>query len=244
MEGVLIWIFWAAMIGISIASSAKKAKKKREEEARKAAAKAAASRTATTRTTQQTVARQTPAGQSSGTSWGTGAGMAGQGSNPAAGGAFGRVLEELSRQLNEQPSPTVAEGRKPTISWPVTSSQSAATSEDYYSLEEEYDEAHSVETLEDEVTAYERLADQRARRSSLAAATVPGSVAGSGVAAAAGVAAQDLSADRAADTRSITLQELLGGDFDLRRAVIEAEILNPKYVSGAGEGFGRSAISA
>jgi hypothetical protein len=29
---------------------------------------------------------------------------------------------------------------------------------------------------------------------------------------------------------SATLRDILGGDFDLRRAVIESEILTPKYV--------------
>jgi hypothetical protein len=50
--------------------------------------------------------------------------------------------------------------------------------------------------------------------------------------AAADIAATEIAArdDLAEEGQSTTLRELLGGDFDLRRAIIETEILTPKYV--------------
>ncbi len=138
---------------------------------------------------------------------------------PVVEGSFGRVLEELSRQLAEQP---------------------AATSYDYRSLEQEYTAMDgreyrgdwSAEAMEDEVAAYERLAEQRAGRSSLTSAAIPGVGTAAAASAIQAVAVPELSADRDDDDRPTTLQELLGGDFDLRRAVIEAEILTPKYAAG------------
>ncbi len=225
MEDILVWLFWAVMIGGSIASSASKAKKKREEEAKKAAAKAKA-RAAAAKTATATAAKTASA-----TAAKT---IAAQPAMPksAPGGTFGRVLEELSRQLSEQPAPT-------------------ATSHDYRSLEQEYNAMDgreyrgdwSAESLEDEVTAYERLAEQRASRSShtgtavagfgTTSGTVSGTAFGTLSGTTSGIAAGAV-ADAVAnadDDGPTTLQELLDGDFDLRRAVIEAEILTPKYAA-------------
>ncbi len=217
MEDVLVWLFWAAIIGGSIASSASKAKKQRDEQARKAAAaKAAKARAAAAKSAQTTMkpvsttVRPTP-----------------DAAKPVIGGSFGRLLEELSRQLTEQPT---------------------ATSHDYRSLEQDYDAMDgreyrgdwSAESMEDEVTAYERLAQRRAGRLSPAAAAIStaGASAGAyadasvGASATTAAAAQESTTDRTDNDRPTTLQELLGDDFDLRRAVIEAEILTPKYAAG------------
>jgi hypothetical protein len=218
MENLIVWLFWAVIIGGSIASSASKAKKKREEEARKtAAAKAAKARAVTAKTATPTAGPTT-------------APVRPAVPKPATGGTFGRVLEELSRQLTEQPSPTVAEGRR-TISWPARESQPQPKSQmqpvdtyyDHSSLEQYYDAMdgreyrgdRSAESFEDEVGAYERLAKQRAQRSSLTETSVA-------------VSGTTIGTDTDED-RSTTLHELLGGDFDLRRAVVEAEILTPKW---------------
>lgn len=185
-----------------------------------------------------------------------------------AGGSFTRMLEELSRQLNDQPSPTVSHR-------PLASSQPEPTSEDYYSLEEEYDAMDSRarrseynaedfdaerryvggemrgtggtsgrhqgngsgEYYEDEITAYKRLAAERTRRSTpLQAKVVKAGAANYPAAAVVDAAANPVpvavsTTDPAAGNNSLnTLRELLGDDFDLRRAVIESEILTPKYL--------------
>lgn len=283
MEDVIPYLIWAVIIIAGAISSVNKTKNKREEEARRKAAEQAAAKQAAQHAVEgREAARQaatkraaadsgsgwgagwgSSVGTGAGTDWGTSVGTgsgSGQGSAEQgygdgrvkpAGGTFASVLEELSRKLGEQPSPTVA-------SRPMVTSQPAATSFDYYSLEEEYDAAdgrgyrgeYSTEMPEDEVTAYERLATQRAHRSSLAASTAAttgmasasGKVAGmtsgtGGAAVSAGNRAAYLSTNpavgnqAASDDARTTLQELLGGDFDLRRAVIEAEILTPKYLA-------------
>lgn len=190
----------------------------------------------------------------------SGAGM-GRGTKPVVGGSLGRILEELSRQMNDQPSPTIAS--KPLsrpfaqpAARPMAPPQPEATSHDYYSLENEYDmmdgreyrgdynsedsgaeqryvggeQRYTGEYFEPEVVAYERLAAQRAQRSSLASAK-----AAEGRLVAAGSMAvpvpPETTADNTCDDSRSKLQELLGSDFDLRRAVIESEILAPKYIS-------------
>jgi hypothetical protein len=84
--------------------------------------------------------------------------------------------------------------------------------------------AVGADRFESEIAAYERLAEQRAHRSTLGTGTLGTATLGTTSAPANGVPA--------ANGNDITnpLQELLGGDFDLRRAVIEREILTPKYV--------------
>ena len=171
-----------------------------------------------------------------------------------AGGTFGRILEELSRELNEQPSPTVSP-------WPVSfpAARSAAgpeaTAHDYYSLEEEYDamdgsewrgdysaedsdaesryvggemgeRRFSYEMEEDKTTARESLTARIASRSaspSRVVSAVESTADGAGE-------AEVLSSNPDAVHTPATLREVLGGDFDLRRAIIEAEILAPKYI--------------
>lgn len=75
---------------------------------------------------------------------------------------------------------------------------------------------HALEDRVDEIAAYERLVSQRTGRSTLASTT--GLVADSNGSA---------SADKDTQTH---FDELMDGNFDLRRAVVEAEILFPKYV--------------
>ncbi len=178
---------------------------------------------------------------------GTGSGM-GQDVKPA-GGTFGKMLEELSRQLGEQPSPPVVTRplSKPVVQpaaspassapRPMVVSQPAATSHDYYSLEEDWSIGGSAEDFDAEqryvggemgvsvsgisddydaeIAVYEQLTAERARRSALTAPEA--------------AAVDNPLTD--GSVGSATLQEILGGDFDLRRAVVEAEILTPKYVS-------------
>jgi type II secretory pathway pseudopilin PulG len=270
MEDILVWIFWVAIIIGSIVSSASKAKKKQEEETRRAAE--AARRAAEARGTAGT--RSSAGG---GYAPDLGAGGADPWDAKPAGGTFGRVLEELSRQLSEQPSPPVVSRplSKPilqpanpssahpstrpmtapasSVPRPMVVSQPEATSHDYYSLEEDSDAEQryvggEIGYFEDEIAAYERLAAERARRSTLdivktaptsagrvanfaAAATATGTTGAtvSGASSAAPSPDSLVSPDAAATPP--TLRELLGGDFDLRRAIIEAEILTSKYVS-------------
>jgi hypothetical protein len=105
----------------------------------------------------------------------------------------------------------------------------------------------SGDPFEDEIAEYDRLAAWRTQRSSLAA---PTAFATSETAAtqaahrtarpavnsaldptATDIAAMgDLSDMPEDDGSSATLRELLGGKFDLRRAIIETEILAPKYL--------------
>jgi hypothetical protein len=268
MEDILVWIFWVAIIIGSIVSSASKAKKKQEEETRRAVE--AARRAAEARGTAGT--RSSAGGYAPD----RGAGGADPWEAKPAGGTFGRVLEELSRQLGEQPSPPivmrplskpVAQPANPSSARPMTAPASSAprpvvvsqptpTSHDYYSLEEDFDAEQGyvggeIGYLEDEIAAYERLAAERARRSTLdavktanapagrvanfaAAATATGTTGATGTtvsgASSAAPSPDSLVSPDAAATPP-TLRELLGGDFDLRRAVIETEILTPKYVS-------------
>jgi hypothetical protein len=79
--------------------------------------------------------------------------------------------------------------------------------------------AVGADRFESEIAAYERLAEQRAHRSILGTGTL-------------GTTSAPANGFPAANGNDITnpLQELLGGDFDLRRAVIESEILTPKYL--------------
>ncbi len=217
MENVLIWLIWVAIIIGGIVSSASKAKKKREEEARRMMQEA--DKRASADSGSEQTARP-------------------------VGGTFDKVLEELSRRLVEQPSPPVVARPLPHVSRP-------ATSYDYYSIEEDYDatdgrvygDDYSAEEpdaeqryvggerrgsyaaagtgdyFEDEIVAYERLAARRAKRSTIAAAS-PASVE---------TEAADPAVDLTDNTRT-SLQDVLGGEFDLRRAVVEAEILTPKYI--------------
>ena len=242
MEDVFVWLFWVAIIVGSIISSASKAKKKQEEAARKAAAakRAAEVRSAT---------GQVASGQGRGGVSRTGAGAGMERNAKPAGGTFANVLEELSRQLGEQPSPPVVTRplSKPVVQpaaspassapRPMVVSQPAATSHDYYSLEEDWNVGSSAEEFDaeqqyvggemrvfgsgisdeydDEIAVYENLVAERARRSALTAPEA--------------AVADDPTADN--NGGSANLRDILGGDFDLRRAVIEAEILTPKYVS-------------
>lgn len=232
-----MWLFWAAIIGGSIASSAAKAKKKREEDARRAAA----------------------AGAGSGHGAGAGADGVGTADRTAKPGprSLAEVLEEIARQATEQPSPTVSSRPllQPVlrpVAQSVSAPQPAETSHDYYSFESEYDAMdgheyrgdYSAEDPETEIAAYEHLAAKRAGRS-----TITTSVLGAGVGPDTTV---DVVANRAmgsidsagadngsADSEDLTdddaetsLREFLGGGgFDLRHAVIETEILTPKYVT-------------
>ncbi len=308
MEDIIPYIVWAVIIISGVVSSIGNAKKKREEaemkrkaEARAAAdARAAAGYGGSSRVGGGSAGAGSGMGSGGGFGTGSGAGLgtgsgsgAGRETKPA-GSSFGRMLEELARQLGDNEAPTAAP--RPVVrpfalpsspsahtqpqsakaqearaaSYPAatytattyTSAQPEATSFDYYSLEDEYNtmdyRGGEAGYEEDEIAAYERLAAQRARRSTLAqtrvtssstagstsaSGGVSGSMASSGssvaaYAAAGSAAAGSVAADRdglAASTDATedktTLQELLGGNFDLRRAVIEAEILTPKYIT-------------
>jgi hypothetical protein len=94
-----------------------------------------------------------------------------------------------------------------------------------------------ADRFEAEIAAYERLTAQRARRSTLASTGgSPTGVVSSAKAEQADYRTADDSTDSMGSTgladnaAPTTLRELLGGDFDLRRAVIEAEIMTPKYL--------------
>jgi hypothetical protein len=139
----------------------------------------------------------------------------------------------------------------------VLASQPEATSLDYQSLEDGYDEAEYYRSAEDfdaeqryeggEMRASGRYEGGEMRPvgrfSSAGRATNSAMAASSSKAADFSSSAGVLSvggADGAGvtdDTDGVdgevqtSLQELLGGDFDLRRAVIEAEILTPKYIA-------------
>jgi type II secretory pathway pseudopilin PulG len=306
MEDILVWLFWAAIIIGSIASSASKAKKKREEEAARQARQAAAAQQA--RQARQTVAAwqrsETDDYDSMpgnyGTVWessGTGAGSdagSGREAKPVIGGSFGKLLEELSRQLEEQPTPPfVARPLSRPVAQPMPVAQAgsadrtqpAATSYDYYSLEEEYDttdgrgyrseqsaedfdaerryiggelsplwegsgsigdDLHSggmkgsavrSDRFEAEIAEYDRLAAWRTHRSPLVTATTAAETVTKQTANRAimnptiSAPATDIAAvDNIPEEGSATMRELLDGDFDLRRAIIETEILTPKYV--------------
>ena len=139
-----------------------------------------------------------------------------------------------------------AESPRPAM--PLTvSNQPEATSYDYYSLETEYDAMDGRgygdrNVIESEVAAYERLAAERAHRTIYAEAS-------SGVASVSASAKKPFSdgSTKSSDGQTVSevwadakikeddapgrnsIGEILGDEFDLRRAVIEAEILNPKY---------------
>jgi hypothetical protein len=187
---------------------------------------------------------------------------------PKPASAFGRMLEELSRQLEEEMSPTASP-------WPVvrpvaSELSTEETSHDYYSLEDEYDamdgrewsETFSAEDADAESryvggemggaryggevvgrggeTARESLAARTAARESLAArerlsqrsdtSLVPAEEVGVPAAAQPTYGADAVVVDADELYTPARLREVLGGDFDLRRAVIEAEILTPKYI--------------
>jgi hypothetical protein len=194
-----------------------------------------------------------------------------------AGSAFGRMLEELSRQLEEESSTTVSPWPvvRPVASEPSTTEQPEATSHDYYSLEDEYDamdgrewnDTYSVEEADAEsryvggemggaryggevvgrgvATARESLAGRVPARESLAArvaarerlsassdtSLVPAEEVGIPRAAEPTYGADAVVVDADTLYTSARLREVLGGDFDLRRAVIETEILTPKYIA-------------
>jgi hypothetical protein len=198
-----------------------------------------------------------------------------------AGSAFGRMLEELSRQLEEEMSPTASPWPvvRPVASEPPAAKLPEATSHDYYSLEDEYDamdgrewnDTYSVEEADAEsryvggemggaryggemggaryggevvgrgvATARESLAAHTATRESLAArerlsqrsdtSLVPAEEVGIPRAAEPTYGADAVVVDADTLYTSARLREVLGGDFDLRRAVIETEILTPKYI--------------
>lgn len=216
MEDFLVWLIWAAVIGGSIASSASKAKKKREEEARKAAQ-----------------ARQ-------------------------AAPTDARAARVAAEQGSVERYDSRPASRPATIAAPKTATTPQPT---YYSLEDEYDAAdgwgyhdsYSAEEsdaeqryvggerylggerryadagdhFETEIAAYERLVAKRAERSRLTPATDGKTAAGTGQ------MAVDFPAADPTDGNDVpvTLREVLGGEFDLRRAVVESEILTPKYVA-------------
>jgi hypothetical protein len=98
--------------------------------------------------------------------------------------------------------------------------------------------AVQADRFDAEIAEYDRLASWRTHRSALAAATSAPATSTVGMAAdsaidpvmfpiSTDIAVMDNLADNGPST---TLRELLGGDFDLRRAIIETEILTPKYV--------------
>jgi type II secretory pathway pseudopilin PulG len=339
MEDVLVWLFWAAIIGGSIASSVSKAKKKRaEEEARQAQLAQTQAQLAQAR---QAQARPAQGGETysddggyvrdgsySGAGGHVGGHAGARGYSPhnedgydsgratgtaAGGGVLGKLFDEITQQLGEQQLPPVAwrpiNSETGSRAWDQAEGQPAATSYDYYSLEDEDDmgydgryeggelgspggelqgsfggefgsrggefgsrsqrgsfggefgsrggeygsrvsDLHSggtkgsavrADRFEAEIAAYEQLAAKRTRQSIPAAAastsatasarvsttSVPASAAPGAAAAIDIEAMADLSAP---EGDSATLRDLLGGDFDLRRAVIESEILTPKYV--------------
>ena len=233
MEDVFVWIFWTAMIVIGIASSVSKAlKKAKEAESRTSAADRNA----------------TPAGSYTGAGAGSTGADSRQGRKPAR-KSLAEVLEELAeqgQQRREMPSPTAwpvfGEVSKSTA--PAYSTEPAATSHDYYSLETEYDAADGRGYREnynaDDISSYEKLAAERTHRT-----TYSGTVSAKGMDMANAAArttgvrtsiapAETPIAEDDARNRNDngTLADILGGEFDLRRAVIEAEILTPKYGAG------------
>ncbi len=252
------WIMGLLTVMLAIAGIVSNARKKREEQA--AAGSGSIPRAGSNNPHAGTGAgskgvnagTKSGAGMGMGTATGsrTGADMAtGRRANPIP-RSFADVLEELSRSLTDQPSPPPA-----------------ATSYDYYSLENEYD-ASDGRGYRDDYTAEDSDAEQRyiggeflgsgnksygaggdlpgtsvsAHTPSHRSLSVPASIeTASGLS---GAGSSDLPAsdpansagflmtesDSPTDANRTTLQELLEGDFDLRRAVIEAEILTPKYV--------------
>jgi hypothetical protein len=191
---------------------------------------------------------------------------------PKPASAFGRMLEELSRQLEEESSTTASPWpvMRPVASEPSTEE----TSHDYYSLEDEYDamdgrewsDTYSAEDADAEsryvggemggaryggevvgrgvATARESLAARASAREALAArvaargqltarsdtSLVPAEEVGVPAAAQPTYGADAVVVDADEHYTPARLREVLGGDFDLRRAVIEAEILTPKYI--------------
>jgi hypothetical protein len=222
MEDILVWLFWAAIIVGSMASSASKAKKRREEEARRAVAR----READNR--DASVAKSSPKidpGRKSLT----------------------ELLEDLARQADEQPSPTVVSrplsGSVPdsrpvyepvsrpayepvsrSASGHATQSRQMSPALSSRSLSR-YGGELGAEGFVDEVAAYERLAAERTHRTTL----VPALVGTADDSMVAPIGSEGSGGYAGGDTPA-PLRELLGGDFDLRRAVIEAEILTPKYI--------------
>lgn len=232
------WIIGLLTVVFGIAGIVNNNKKKREEQASSMAGRGAS-----------TVGRGSQAPGSGRVS------TPGMGRAKPAGGTFGSLLEELSRQLaeSEQPSPTVT-------SWPLSRSAESrswemaevsepeAKSHDYYSLE---DMAMNDSYLRggydvENVDAESRYAGGELRTGEVGGKGRGGSVAvyaevdpmaDPGIYSAAEPSVNSIKSayiqddsGLAGDATSTTLNELLGGDFDLRRAVIESEILMPKYV--------------
>jgi hypothetical protein len=162
------------------------------------------------------------------------------------------LAEEMWRTWREAgtASPTVAprpiaRSAFPTMSGSVArrtatmpqsvTEQPVATSNDYYSLEDETEERYvggersgigsyglegqlgvSDISSDSEIAAYERLAAERASRNTYMRADYTKDV-----------------VEEAMDegnAQNYSLAEILGDKFDLRRAVIEAEIITPKYL--------------
>jgi hypothetical protein len=136
-------------------------------------------------------------------------------------------------------------------SWPVVfETRPVEADEDYYSSEEELDtfdgrEYHKDYSAEDIDAEQRYVGGEQGYRGGLVKNRQAGVMTGApaSVSASAGGSAalhadfftsdsEDIrEEDREDDNASTTpLRELLDGDFDLRRAVIEAEILTPKYV--------------
>jgi hypothetical protein len=247
------WIFGVLAVVLGIIGAANNNKKKREE-----AARSVKGRKPTYLGGKSTVADRKP--------------TAGTPRPKPAGSAFGRLIEELSRQLEEEMSPTASPWPvvRPVASEPSTEE----TSHDYYSLEDEYDvmdgrewsDTYSAEDADAESryvggemggaryggevverggeTARESLAARTAARESLAArvaargqltarsdtSPVPAEEVGVPAAAEPTYGADAVVMDADELYTPARLREVLGGDFDLRRAVIEAEILTPKYI--------------
>ncbi len=223
MEDVLVYIFWIVVIGGSIANSIAKARKKVRE---------ADSRTSTAGR------NATPTG----TYPGSGAGSTGSGSRQGgkpARKSLAEILEELAeqgQQRRETPSPTAwpVFGPVAKSAAPVSSVEPTATSHDYYSLETEFDATDGRGYREsynaDDISAYESLASERANRttySGMAAQTTGARIVIDKVPSETPTEENDALNGNA--DNGDTLEEILGGEFDLRRAVIEAEILTPKY---------------
>lgn len=119
-----------------------------------------------------------------------------------------------------------------------------ATSYDYYSLEDDYDgtdgrgrrpEYNAESTLSTLRSGVLNAADARtvstAPMGSRPGVRTVSSVSGTlkpGMSGA--VVAENEDPSKAHDEGASAIAEILGGEFDLRRAVIEAEILTPKYL--------------
>lgn len=249
------WIIGLLTVVFGIAGIVNNNKKKREEQAASTAGRGADAGRVSGTATGRTMASGTGRGAGAGSGSATGAGRA-----KPFGGSFGSLFEELSRQLAEaeQPSPTVASWplsrSAESRSWEMAEGVSGheATSHDYYSLEDEAMNGgylrggYAVENVDAESRyAGGELGTGRGGRGSLrvnaGAVVVPAvdpmvdngaySEGESSDLSTSGVGAQSSDTGISAGGSSATLNELLGGDFDLRRAVIESEILTPKYIA-------------